>query len=137
MTDRIQKITAAAVEEPGPGLFSNCLVAGGFVFVSGQHAGGPDGAVGGDDMAAQAREAFRRVLALLEAAGCQSADVVKLTVFIKDIARRAAVSAVRKEFFADPFPCSTLVEVSGLAFPDLLVEIEAMALAPESRRHQP
>nr|WP_282571924.1 RidA family protein [Roseomonas acroporae] len=111
-------------------MFSNCLVAGGFIHVSGQHAGTPTGAIGGDSVEAQTREALRRVLALIEAAGGRASDVVKLTVFLTDMSRRAEVGTARREVFAEPFPCSTLVGVEALVSPDLLVEIDALVLAP-------
>jgi enamine deaminase RidA (YjgF/YER057c/UK114 family) len=56
------------------------------------------------------------------------ADIVKLGVFTTDIGQRTAISEARREFFAGDFPCSTLVEVKGLVHPDLLVEIEAIAV---------
>jgi 2-iminobutanoate/2-iminopropanoate deaminase len=109
-------------------LFSNCIVVDNTIHVSGQHAGTPRGAVGGASMLEQAREAFRRVLALIEAAGGTADDVVKVTIYVCDMSRRAEVSAARREVFAEPFPCSTLVGISALAEPDLLVEIEADAV---------
>ena len=126
----IRQVVSPEIAEPPPGLFSNCLVAGGFIHVSGQHAGTPNGPVGGDSMRAQAAEALRRCLALITAAGGSAKDVVKLTVYVTDIARRLEVSEARREFFTAPLPCSTLVEVKGLVSPDLLVEIEALAVAP-------
>jgi 2-iminobutanoate/2-iminopropanoate deaminase len=128
MPASMRLVTSPAVPEPPPGLFSNCIVAGNAIHVSGQHAGAPQGAVGGASMLAQAREAFRRVLALIEAAGGTADDVVKVTIYVCDMSRRAEVSAARREVFAEPFPCSTLVGVSGLAGSDLLVEIEADAV---------
>ncbi len=124
----IRVVTSAAVAEPPPGLFSNCLVVGDTIHVSGQHAGTPQGAVGGASVLAQSREALRRVLALIEAAGGTADDVVKLTVYLRDMSRRAEVSAARREVFAEPLPCSTLVGISALAEPDLLVEIDAIAV---------
>ena len=58
-------------------------------------------------------------------------DVLKVTVFLTDIGDRAAINPVRKEFFGDAKPASTLFEVSALAIPDMLVEIEAVAGIPE------
>jgi 2-iminobutanoate/2-iminopropanoate deaminase len=128
MPSSIRLVTSPAVPEPAPGLFSNCIVVGNAIHVSGQHAGTPRGAVGGASMLEQAREAFRRVLALVEAAGGTADDVVKVTIYVCDMSRRAEVSAARREVFAEPFPCSTLVGISALAGPDLLVEIDADAV---------
>jgi 2-iminobutanoate/2-iminopropanoate deaminase len=128
MTSAVRKITSPAAPEPPPGLFSNCLVVGNTIHISGQHAGSPQGAIGGGSMLEQSREAFRRVLALITAAGGTADDVMKLTIYLCDMTRRAELSAARREFFAEPFPCSTLVGVSALAGPDLLVEIDALAV---------
>ncbi|MGC1780016.1 MAG: RidA family protein [Xanthobacteraceae bacterium] len=128
MPRSIRTVTSPAVPEPPPGLFSNCLVVGEVIHVSGQHAGTPRGAVGGASMLMQAREAFGRVLALVRAAGGCTDDVLKVTIYVCDMSRRAEVSAARREVFDEPFPCSTLVGVSALAQPDLLVEIDAIAV---------
>jgi 2-iminobutanoate/2-iminopropanoate deaminase len=128
MPAAIRMVKSPAVPEPPPGLFSNCLVVGDMIHISGQHAGAPQGAIGGGSMLEQSREAFRRVLALISAAGGTADDVVKLNVYLCDMTRRAEFSAARREFFAEPFPCSTLVGVSALAGSDLLVEIDALAI---------
>jgi enamine deaminase RidA (YjgF/YER057c/UK114 family) len=128
MPATMRRVTSPAVPEPPPGLFSNCLVVGDTIHISGQHAGSPQGAVGGGSMLEQSREAFRRVLALIAAAGGTADDVVKLNIYLCDMTRRAELGAARREFFAEPFPCSTLVGVSALASPDLLVEIDAVAV---------
>lgn len=126
---RIRRITAEAVPEPPPGLFSNCLLVGDTLYVSGQHAGAPGGGLLGDgSMADQTRQALTKIRAFVEAAGGTMADVVILRVFVTDIGRKAEVSAARREFFPGEMPCSTLVEVSGFAEPDLAVEIEAVAV---------
>lgn len=127
---RIRRITSPDVPEPPPGLFSNCLAVGDTLYVSGQHAGAPGGGLLGDgSMHDQTRQALLKIRALVEAAGGTLADIVKLTVFVTDIGRRNEVSAARREFFGgEPLPCSTLVEVSGFVAPELLVEIEAIAV---------
>lgn len=119
-------------EPPRPGMFSNARVAGGRFWISGMHAGTPSGAVGGNDAYAQAREALRRVAELVFACGASLAEVTVLRVYLTDIALRGEVGRARAEAFAgvDPMPCSTLVEVSGLVDPDLLVEIEAEGVLP-------
>jgi enamine deaminase RidA (YjgF/YER057c/UK114 family) len=108
--------------------------AAGLIFVSGQVAFDADGSVVGvGDIGAQARQAFRNLGAVLEAADASFADVVKLTYFVRDIDAVGAIRAARDEFVdtASP-PASTLVEVSRLFVPDLQIEIEAVALAPEA-----
>ena len=131
----IRKITTPAVPEPPGGIYSQCLVVGERVFISGQTAGGPDGkAIGGADMTAQARVCFARVRHLIEAAGASMSDVVKLVIYVTDISKRAEVSIARKEMFSGDFPCSTLVEIRSLVTPDLMIEIDAEAIIGASKR---
>jgi 2-iminobutanoate/2-iminopropanoate deaminase len=124
----IRAVTTPKVPEPPPGIYTNCFVVGDTIYISGQHAGTPNGAVGGNSMLEQTREAFRRVLALIEAAGGTADNVVKVTVYVCDMARRAEIGQVRRELFAEPMPCSTMVGVNTLVTPDLLVEIDAIAI---------
>lgn len=122
--------TASSVSSP-PG-YSHAMLAGGLIFVSGQVAFDSDGAiVGVDDIGAQTRQAFRNLAAVLEAAGATFADVAKLTYFVRDVEAVGVIRAVRDEFVdtGNP-PASTLVEVSRLIAPELLIEIEAIAIAP-------
>src|SRR4051794_23991366 len=120
---------AASVRTP-PG-YSHAMRAGGLLFVAGQVPLDEDGVlVGPGDMAAQARQSFRNLGAVLAAAGAGWADLVKLTYFVTDIAQVALIREARDEFVnvANP-PASTLVEVSRLFQPGILVEIEAVAVA--------
>lgn len=122
--------TASSVSSP-PG-YSHAMQAGGLIFVSGQVAFDGDGSiVGVDDIGAQTRQAFRNLAAVLEAAGATFADVAKLTYFVRDVDAVGVIRTVRDEFVdtANP-PASTLVEVSRLIAPELLIEIEAVAIAP-------
>jgi 2-iminobutanoate/2-iminopropanoate deaminase len=130
----IRLISTPDVPEPPEGLFSNCLVVGDTIHISGQHAGSAQGAVGGDSVAGQTREALRRILALVEAAGGTGDDIIKLTVYLVDMNRRAEVSTVRREMFSEPMPCSTLVGINALVSPDLLIEIDATAVIGADRR---
>ena len=81
-------------------------------------------------MVEQTRQVFRSMDAVLQAAGCSAADVCKVTVFLLDIGDRARINPVRQEFFGEARPASTLVEVSALAVPGALIEIEAVAAIP-------
>ncbi len=130
----MRRVTSPDVPEPPPGLFSNCLVVDNVVHISGQHAGTPQGPVGGASVLEQSREALKRVLSLIEAAGGSADDIVKLTIYLCDMERKADVSTARREFFAEPLPCSTLVGVNALANPDLLVEIDAVAVLDRGGR---
>jgi enamine deaminase RidA (YjgF/YER057c/UK114 family) len=81
----------------------------------------------GDDIAAQAREALRRIEIALREAGASLSDVVRTRMFVTDIDRWEEVAAVHAEVFGDIRPVTSMVEVSALISPDLLVEIEADA----------
>jgi len=122
----IKRYTADAAPEPPPKTWSNCLVANGVAYIAGQVARVPPEEGPLDDYA-QAKMIFGKIKALLEAAGGQMADVVKITVFVTDIRRREEVWRARAEFFEGDFPASTLVEAAKLASPELTVEIEAIA----------
>lgn len=124
-----ERITTDALREPPAGLFSNALKAGNILFISGQHAGAPGGGILGDgSMEDQARQSLLKIKALVEAAGGTMINVIKLTVYVTNIAHRAEISKARREFFAADAPCSTMVEITSLAEPGLLVEIEAIAV---------
>ncbi|WP_036435526.1 RidA family protein [Mycobacterium sp. URHB0044] len=81
----------------------------------------------GDGIAAQAREALRRIDLALREAGASMTDVVRTRIFVTDIGRWEEVAAVHAEVFGDIRPVATMVEVSALISPELLVEIEADA----------
>jgi len=84
--------------------------------------------VGPGDPLAQARQVFENLAAVLAAAGAALTDIVKLTVFLTDLADLAAFRQVRDEHFpADSPPASSLVQVSGLVHPGFRIEIEALA----------
>ena len=111
--------------------YTDAVRAGDLLFVSGfVPVDGEGRVVGGDDVVAQARQVFANVGAALAAAGATFADVVKVTVYLTDIADRARINPVRQEIFGDTRPASTLVEVSALAVPGAKLEIEAVALIP-------
>jgi 2-iminobutanoate/2-iminopropanoate deaminase len=111
--------------------YTDAVRAGDLLFVSGCVPVDEQGAlVGGDDVVEQARQVFRNVGAVLEAAGAGFADVVKVTVFLTDVDDRARINPVRQEVFGDARPASTLIEVSRLAIPGAKLEVEAVALIP-------
>lgn len=125
---KFRRVTSPDVAEPAPETWSNCLVAGNTVYIAGLTARDASGAaLAGADDEAQARAIFTKIKALLEAAGGEMADVVKMTIYVTDIRRREQVWRARKDFFQDDFPTSTLVEVSKLADPAITVEIDAIA----------
>ena len=98
------------------------------LFLSGQVAYDPQGGVlHRGDFKGQAREAFRVLKSLVESAGGTMGNIVKLNTYLTDIRYRADLVPIRQEFFPGKAPASTLVEVSALAHPDWLIEIEAIA----------
>ena len=104
------------------------------IIVSGQVACAPDGSiVGKGDLAAQTRQVFENLAAALEAAGSSLAYAVKLNYFVRDLTGEAAatIRQVRTPYLdAGQPPTSTLVGVAALANPDLLLEVECLALLP-------
>ena len=101
------------------------------IFASGQVAQDAKGnTVGKGDIVLQTEQVLKNLQNVLEASGASLADVVKVTVFLRNMEHRNAVAEVRKRFFKDNLPASTLVEVSKLAHQDWLIEIEAVAVVP-------
>jgi 2-iminobutanoate/2-iminopropanoate deaminase len=108
--------------------YTDGVVCGDLVFVSGCTAADADlNIVGGDDVAAQARQVLTTIGDILSAAGSSFADVLKVTVYLTDIDDRPTINPVRQEFFGNARPASTLVEISRLAIPGAKVEIDAVA----------
>ena len=109
--------------------YTDAVRAGDLVFVSGVVPVDAQGkVVGGDDVAAQARQVFENMGAVLAAAGCTFADVVKVTVFLTDVDDRPKINPVRQQVFGAARPASTLVEISRLAIPGAKIEIDAVAV---------
>ena len=118
---------------PGPGYSHAVTGHGRWVATAGQVA--LDGAgqlVGPDDPQAQARQVFANLGRALAAAGASFADVIKLNYYLTDITMLPAVRAIRDEYIdtARP-PASTAVQVSALAMPGLMIEIEAWAICDD------
>lgn len=131
----IRRVISPDVAEPPPERWSNCLVVDGIAYVSGMTArGGDPAALGKMEEYAQAKVIFGKIKSLVEAAGGTMSDVVKITIYLTRIANNTKVWEARREFFSGDFPASTLVEVSALAAPEILVEIEAIAHLGKGRR---
>ena len=123
------QIISANVSEPEPNIFSNCLKVGDQLFLSGMTAGDNKGGVLGDGSAEdQSRQCLNKIKALVEEAGGTLSNIVKLTVYLTDINNRIDFGKVRKEFFSGVMPCSTLIEVSRFVQPELVVEVDAIAM---------
>ena len=109
------------------GPYSQGIVAGSLVFVSGQTPLDPNNGTIPAGPAAQARQAMENVKAILEAGGSSLAKVVKVTVFLYDMEHFAVVNEVYASYFPGTFPARSCVQVARLP-KDALVEIEAIAL---------
>ncbi len=106
---------------------------GDLVFVSGQAAVNDQGeVVGVGDFDAQARQAVRNLERVLKAAGSSLDQVIKVTIFVTDMSHFPEVVKLREEVFSQPYPADTICEVRALAYPELMFEIEAIALADGS-----
>lgn len=125
--NRINQVISQDVGEPPPETWSNCLVVGNQVFIAGMTARSTEFDVVSDGAEyEQAHAIFTKINNLMSAAGGSMADIVKVNIFVTDIAKRKDVWRARREFFAGSFPISTLVEVSALALPEMVVEVEAV-----------
>ena len=102
---------------------------GNTIYVSGQIAYDSNGElVGEGDMKAQTRQVFDNIKSILESAGSGLKDIVKINTYITDGSKFMDMLAVRSEIFGDDPPASTAVVVAALAFPALLIEVEAVAI---------
>jgi 2-iminobutanoate/2-iminopropanoate deaminase len=112
-------------------LYSHVVVADGrrMIFIAGQLARDREGnVVGKGDMRLQIRQVGENIKAALAAAGASLSDLVKTTTYVTDIEEFFKHVDVRMEYFGAALPTSTTVEVRRLAHPDLLVEVEALAV---------
>lgn len=125
----LEQIISPLVPEPEPNIFSNCLLSGKQLYMSGMTAGDGKGGILGDGTPYdQSRQCLIKIKNLVEAASCTLDDVVKLTIYLIDIHDRSEFGRARAEFFKGVMPCSTLVGITVLAQPDLVVEVDAVAL---------
>ena len=118
--------TETAPSAVGP--YSQAIKAGGFIFTSGQIPADPSGNIVSGDIASATRRCLENIREILGAGGATMADVVKVTIFLKDMADYASVNAVYETFFSDPPPARTCVQVAALP-KGVPIEIEAIAKA--------
>ena len=122
-----EEIRAAGLAQP-ISHYTDAVRTGELVFVSGCVPVDENGRLVGGDVVAQARQTLTNVGRVLAAAGGSFADVAKVTVYLTDVDDRPRIDPVRREFFGDVRPASTLVEVSRLAIPGARIEIDAIAV---------
>ena len=115
-----------------PTTYSHLVKVGHLMFIAGQVAlDGDGGVVGEGDMTAQVRQVLENLKKVLASEGADFSNVVKINIFTTDIEAFREAADVRSEYFGPHAPASTLVQIQRLARPVFLVEIEAIAVAPE------
>jgi reactive intermediate/imine deaminase len=103
---------------------------GDMLYISGQAAISPEGeVVGAGDFDRQAEQVFANLERVLKAGGSSLENVVKVTIFLTDMGNFGKIVELRGKYFTPPYPADTIVEVTSLALPDLMIEIEAIAVA--------
>jgi 2-iminobutanoate/2-iminopropanoate deaminase len=130
MTHARREIRLPELSEP-VSHYTDAVSFGQLLFVSGRVGIGAGSQTVPDDVVDQARLVFADIGRILDAAGASFADVLKVTVFLTDIDDRPKINPVRREFFGEHRPASTLVEVSRLVRPEAKVEVEAIACIPD------
>jgi 2-iminobutanoate/2-iminopropanoate deaminase len=124
---QIEEVTG----EIQPMFSADAIRYGDLLFVSGCVPMDAEGSlVGEGDLEAQTRKVMENMANVLEAAGTDFSHILKTTVFMTDISRRKVPDAVRREYFGDRPPASTILEVTALTGKGIEIEIEAIAAIP-------
>lgn len=119
-------ITPVGVHQPRG--YSHAVRAGNTVYVAGQVGWDEQRKVAPGNFEAQAVQALENLKRVLAAAGASLGDVVKINTYLKDLNDMPEFREIRERYFSSPFPASTLVQIVSLASPELLIEIEAVAV---------
>lgn len=103
------------------------------LYISGQAAYNDDGnLIGINDFDTQAEQTFKNLKRVLEAGDSSLENVIKVTIFLKDMGNFNKIVALREKYFTPPYPADTIVEISSLYSPDALIEIEAIAIVNDA-----
>lgn len=129
-----QEIRSDKLRQPS-GVFSQATAIeakGRLVFISGMVARRIDGTMAGvGDIEVQTRQVCENLKAAVEAAGGTMDDICRVDVYIRNMEQFEAIHKVRREYFREPLPASTMVEVTKMTSPDALIEISAIAVVPD------
>ena len=102
---------------------------GNLVIISGQASINENGeVVGAGDFDAQAEQVFKNIRRTLEAAGSSMEKIIKVNIYLTDMGHFPKIVALRGKYFTQPWPADTIIGVTALALPELMIEIEATAL---------
>jgi 2-iminobutanoate/2-iminopropanoate deaminase len=130
-----QQVTSDKIRQPS-GHFSQATVIearGKLVFISGMTSRRADGTIAGiGDIEVQTRQVCENLKAAVEAAGGTMDDIVRVDVYVRNMEHFDQIHKVRREYFKAPAPASTMVEICKMTSPDYLIEINAIAVLPNS-----
>src|ERR1700688_4279750 len=128
-----KQIVSPKIRQPN-GHFSQATAIaarGTMVFISGMTSRRADGTIAGvGDIEAQTRQVCENIKAAVEEAGGTMDDICRVDVYIRNMEQFDAIHRVRREYFREPLPASTMVEVVKMTHPDYLIEINAIAVIP-------
>ena len=129
-----KQITSSKIRQP-TGHFSHATMIearGRLVFISGMTSRRADGTIAGvGDIEVQTRQVCENLKAAVEEAGGTLDDICRVDVYIRNMEQFPGIHKVRAEYFKEPLPASTMVEVSKFTSPDALIEINAIAVIPD------